>query len=354
MRVLRSALSLSSRHAGRARKPQLAAFKRHLATSTSIDAALKSMQGGNFLSTAQLSGEQFEALVSKAQEYKRVYSDPATKATAPKPLTGEICSMIFQKRSTRTRISSEVGMHLLGGKALFLSSDDIQLGVNESLKDTALVLSRFNSVILARVFGHQDVQELAELSSVPVINALSDKYHPLQALADYMTVKEHFGKLNGLTFTWVGDGNNVLHDYMLAAPKVGANIRIATPAGYEPDADVVEETQRLAKAAGTSVFMTTDPVEAVKGANVVATDTWISMGQENEKKERLQTFAGYQVSKDMLEHAANDHIFLHCLPRKPEEVTDEVFYSDKSLVFDEAENRLWTVMAVYAALLGKF
>ncbi|TYZ67000.1 hypothetical protein PybrP1_003002 [[Pythium] brassicae (nom. inval.)] len=331
-----------------------AAGRRSFASSSQAERALASLRNQSFLSTAQLSKIEFEALVTKAQEYKAVYSDPATKATAPKPLAGEICSMIFQKRSTRTRISSEVGMHLLGGKALFLSSDDIQLGTNESLKDTALVLSRFNSVILARVFGHKDVEDLAELASVPVINALSEKYHPLQALADYMTIKEHFGKLEGLTFAWVGDGNNVLHDYMIAAAKVGANVQIATPVGYEPDADVVEETKRLAKECGTHVLLTNDPIEAVTNANVVATDTWISMGQEEEAKSRKQQFSGYQVTTKMLQHAASDHVFLHCLPRHEEEVDDEVFYSDKSLVFDEAENRLWTVMAVYAALLGKF
>ncbi|KAG7395885.1 hypothetical protein PHYBOEH_003089 [Phytophthora boehmeriae] len=323
-------------------------------SSSSVNAQLASLRGQNFMSTAQLTPGELTGLLAKAQEFKATYSDPATKATAPKPLTNEICSMIFQKRSTRTRISSEVGMHLLGGKGLFLSSDDIQLGVNETLKDTALVLSRFNSIILARVYGHKDIEELGNLATVPVINALSDKYHPLQMLADYLTVKEHFGKFEGLTFAWVGDGNNVLHDYMLAAPKVGANIQIATPAGYEPDQDIVEETKRLAKIAGTNVVMTTDPIEAVKNANVVSTDTWISMGQEEESKKRLRDFAGYQVTNKMLENAADDHIFLHCLPRHQDEVDDEVFYGDRSLVFDEAENRLWTVMAVYASLLGKF
>ncbi|KAF4317605.1 hypothetical protein BBO99_00005613 [Phytophthora kernoviae] len=323
-------------------------------SSSSVNAQLASLRGQNFMSTAQLTTDELTGLLAKAQEFKATYSDPATKATAPKPLTNEICSMIFQKRSTRTRISSEVGMHLLGGKGLFLSSDDIQLGVNETFKDTALVLSRFNSIILARVYRHKDIEELGSLATVPVINALSDKYHPLQMLADYLTVKEHFGKFEGLTFAWVGDGNNVLHDYMLAAPKVGANIQIATPVGYEPDQDIVEETKRLAKIAGTKVVMTTDPIEAVKGANVVSTDTWISMGQEEESKKRLRDFAGYQVTNKMLENAANDHIFLHCLPRHQDEVHDEVFYGDRSLVFDEAENRLWTVMAVYASLLGKF
>uniref|UniRef100_A0AAV1VHF9 ornithine carbamoyltransferase n=1 Tax=Peronospora matthiolae TaxID=2874970 RepID=A0AAV1VHF9_9STRA len=322
-------------------------------SASAVHAQLASLQGQNFLSTMDLNTAQLTGLLSKAQELKRTCSGP-DKASAPKPLTGESCSMLFQKRSTRTRLSSETGMYLLGGKGIFLSSEDIQLGVNETLKDTAHVLSRFNSLILARVYAHKDIHELAQLASVPVINALSDKFHPLQMLADYLTVHEHFGKIEGLTFAWVGDGNNVLHDYMLAAPKLGANIQIATPKGYEPDQDVVDETKRLAALAGTTVVMTTDPVEAVKGANVVATDTWISMGQEEEAKKRLAAFAGYQITNKMLEHAATDHVFLHCLPRHQDEVDDEVFYGPRSLVFDEAENRLWTVMAVFSSLLGKF
>lgn len=323
-------------------------------STAAINAQLASLKGQNFVSTAQLSTEQLTGLVAKAQEYKTTYLNPFTRASAPKPLRGDVCSMLFQKRSTRTRISSEVGMHHLGGKALFLSSDDIQLNVNETLRDTALVLSRFNSLLLARVYGHQDILDLSHFATVPVINALSDKYHPLQMLADYMTVKEHFGYWSGLTFAWVGDGNNVLHDYMLAAPKVGAHIQIATPVGFEPDEDVVKETKRLAALAGTRFVMTNDPLEAVKNANVIATDTWISMGQEEEAQKRIKAFAGYQVTSKMLENAAADHVFLHCLPRHQDEVVDEVFYGKRSLVFDEAENRMWTVMAVFAALLGKF
>ncbi|KAF0699060.1 Aste57867_10333 [Aphanomyces stellatus] len=294
-----------------------------------------------FLSTDQLSPSQFQHLLDTAIDFKkRNLNDDALK--------GETLLMIFQKRSTRTRLSSEIGMQRLGGRALFLSSDDIQLGVNETLKDSARVMSRFGTVLLARVYGHSDVVELAKESSIPVINALSDKFHPLQALADYMTIQEHFGSAKGLTISWVGDGNNVLHDYMLAAPLVGANIQIATPAGYEPDAGVIAKTRQLAAAAGTTVTLTHDPIEAVKNAHVIATDTWVSMGQEEEAKKRIHDFAGYQVTKSMLKHAASDHVFLHCLPRHTEEVDDEVFYSDRSLVFDEAENRMWTVMAVLA------
>ncbi|ETV88254.1 ornithine carbamoyltransferase [Aphanomyces astaci] len=297
-----------------------------------------------FLSTDQLSSDQFQHLLDTAIDFKKRNIENTV-------LQGETLLMIFQKRSTRTRLSSEIGMQRLGGRALFLSSDDIQLGVNESLKDSARVMSRFGSILLARVHGHGDVKKLADESSIPVINALSDKFHPLQALADYMTIQEHFGSGKGLTVSWVGDGNNVLHDYMLAAPLVGANIQIATPRGYDPDADVVAKTLELAKAAGTTVTLTNDPLKAVKGAHVVATDTWVSMGQEDQAMKRVAAFAGYQVTKTMLKHAASNHIFLHCLPRHAEEVDDEVFYSDRSLVFDEAENRMWTVMAVLANIV---
>ncbi|CAN0053470.1 unnamed protein product, partial [Phaeothamnion confervicola] len=204
--------------------------------------------------------------------------------------------MIFQKRSTRTRVSTETGMGLLGGRALFLGPSDVQLGVNESMRDTARVLSGFNSLILARVFGHADVMQLAAEASVPVINALSDLHHPLQTLADLMTLHEHFGGLDGLTFSWVGDGNNVLHDLMLGAAKLGMGAHVATPTGYEPDAGVVALTRSLAQENGSKLLMTTDPQEAVAGADVVVTDTWVSMGQEDEYQKRDRDFAGYQVS----------------------------------------------------------
>lgn len=222
-----------------------------------------------------------------------------------------------------------------------------------ALQDTARVISRFSTIILARVYGHSDVTELAEEATVPVINALSDMYHPLQCLADYQTVHEKFGKFEGLTLSWVGDGNNVLHDLMLAAPKLGINLQIGIPTGYEADSGVMVRTQELADEFGTSIMYTTDPVAAVSGANIVVTDTWISMGQEEESAKRLKDFDGYEVNKELMQHASSDAIFMHCLPRHPEEVSDEVFYSDQSVVFDEAENRMWTVMAVFISLLGK-
>lgn len=264
-------------------------------------------------------------------------------------------SMIFQKRSTRTRVSTETGLSLLGGHALFLGPSDIQLGVNESMRDTASVLSRFNDLILARVFGHDDVVALAKYSSVPIINALSDLHHPLQTLADLMTLQENFGRdaLRGKTVAWVGDGNNVLHDLALGSAILGMNVHVATPVGYEMNAAILATTRELAAQHGGNVLVTNVAAEAVAGAHCVVTDTWVSMGQEDEYAKRVAEFAGYQVDNKLMAHADPSAVFLHCLPRHPEEVADEVFYSPRSLVFPEAENRMWTVMAVMAAQLGK-
>lgn len=307
------------------------------------------MKGRNFLTLFDYSSDEIMKLIDRSIELKMKMKNEEQY----KPLDGKSMAMIFQKRSTRTRVSTETGISYLGGHALFLGSDDIQLGKNESLKDTAIVLSRFNSLILARVFAHNDVVTLGTEGTVPVINALSDKYHPLQTLADFMAIKERFGKLKGINLAWVGDGNNVLHSIMAAGPKVGMNIRIATPEGYRPMDDVTKMSMEEAEKHGTELFITSDPLEAVKGANVIVTDTWISMGQDDEKEQRLRDFKGYQVTMNMGNHAADDWVFMHCLPRKPYEVDDEVFYSDKSIVFDEAENRMYTVMAVALELLGK-
>lgn len=298
------------------------------------------------------SNDELKGLLDVSHEYKSIYSDKSKPL--PKPLDGHSLSMIFQKRSTRTRVSTETGMAMLGGHALFLGPSDIQLGVNESMRDTACVLSRFNDLILARVFAHSDITELAKYSEVPIINALSDVHHPLQTLADLMALQQHFGKdLYGKTVAWVGDGNNVLHDLMLGSLKMGMNVQIATPKGYEPDADIMTKSKTLAKENGVSLTTTTIADEAVKGADVVVTDTWVSMGQEDEYDKRVKEFEGYQVNTELMGKANDGAVFLHCLPRHVEEVTDKVIYSDASLVFPEAENRMWTVMAVMAAQLGK-
>lgn len=332
---------------------------RSLSATSSYGDSLQGLVGRNFLSIDELSNEELRGLLDLSKHYKNTYgkSSSVDPTAAPKPLTGQSIAMIFQKRSTRTRVSTETGAHLLGAHGLFLGPTDIQLGVNESMKDTALVLSRFNSIILARVFEHDDITELAEHATVPVINALSDLHHPLQTLADLMALEDHFGtdETRGKTLSWVGDGNNVLHDLMLGCAKVGMNVRIATPKGYECDAKILSKTQDLARENGTEdVFVTNIAEEAVKTSDVIVTDTWVSMGQEDEKAKRMEEFAGYEVNSQLMAKANPGAVFLHCLPRHPEEVTDEVFYSDASLVFPEAENRMWTVMAIMAAQLGKY
>lgn len=320
---------------------------------------LKGMVGRNFLSIDELSNKELRGVLDLSKHYKKIYGKDSVidPAEVPKPLTGQSIAMIFQKRSTRTRVSTETGANLLGGHGLFLGPSDIQLGVNESMKDTALVLSRFNSIILARVFAHSDIRELANHATVPVINALSELHHPLQTLADIMALEDHFGteSIRGKTLSWVGDGNNVLHDLMFGCAKVGMNLRIATPEGYGCNPNILEKTRQLANENDTKdVFVTNVADEAVEGSDVIVTDTWVSMGQEEEKAKRMEEFAGYEVNPKLMGKANPGAVFLHCLPRHPEEVTDEVFYSDASLVFPEAENRMWTVMAIMAAQLGKY
>ncbi|CAM9524517.1 unnamed protein product [Ectocarpus sp. 6 AP-2014] len=320
---------------------------------------VKSLAGRSLMSIADLSKAELIELLDCSIALKKAFKDSSSGIEKEQKLIGKSVAMIFQKRSTRTRVSTETGMGLLGGRALFLGPTDIQLGVNESMKDTAKVLSGFNSLLLARVNDHADVEELKAEAHVPVINALSDLHHPLQTLADLMTIQERFGKLEGLTFTWVGDGNNVLHDLMLGAAKLAINLRIATPEGYRPDPAVTAMTEALAKESGSSVLITADPKEAVTGTHVVATDTWVSMGQEEEAAKRIKDYEGYQASREglfdvtdeLMSLAADDAIFMHCLPRHKEEVDDAVFYSERSVVFPEAENRMWTVMALMQSML---
>jgi len=332
---------------------------RSLSVSSTYGESLNGLVGRNFLSIDELSNEELRGVLDLSKHYKKTYGKGSSvdPATAPKPLTGQSIAMIFQKRSTRTRVSTETGANLLGAHGLFLGPTDIQLGTNESMRDTAQVLSRFNSIILARVFEHADIRELAEHATVPVINALSHLHHPLQTLADLMALEDHFGtdQVRGKTVAWVGDGNNVLHDLMLGCAKVGMNVRIATPRGYECDPAIMAKTEHLAKENATAdLFLTNVAEEAVKGSDVIVTDTWVSMGQEDEMAQRMKEFAGYEVNSDLMAKANPGAVFLHCLPRHPEEVTDDVFYSDASLVFPEAENRMWTVMAIMAAQLGKY
>lgn len=314
--------------------------------------ACPTLKGKNLDDMFAVTDKELRSLLDMSHSLKkRLRADPSSYT----PLVGRSMAMIFQKRSTRTRVSTESGFAQLGGHALFLGSEDIQLGKNESMLDTARTLSRFNDVILARVYKHDDIVELCKHATVPVINALSDAHHPLQGLADLMTIEQHLKTTQGLTIAWIGDGNNILQTFLTMSSIGHFNVRYATPKNYEPNPAILERARKEATAAGVSITATNDPLEAVNGADVIVTDTWVSMGMEKEELERKKAFSGYQVTEDLCKRggAKKDWKFLHCMPRKKEEVSDEVFYSPRSLVFDEAENRKWTVMAVaLAQLLG--
>jgi ornithine carbamoyltransferase len=256
--------------------------------------------------------------------------------------------MIFMKASTRTRVSFEVGTYQLGGHALFLSPRDVQLGRGEPIADTARVLSRYVDGIMIRTFAHQDVEELARYASVPVINGLTDMLHPCQILADLLTVRQHLGSIEGKTVAWIGDGNNMANSWINAAYRFGFDLRIACPEGYEPADHLLERARKEA-----NIVLTRDPKEAIKGADVVNTDVWASMGQEGEQKKRERDFAGYTVDRGMMARASSDAIFLHCLPaHRGEEVTADVIDGPQSRVWDEAENRLHIQKAIMAVLMG--
>ena len=267
------------------------------------------------------------------------------------PLTGLTIGSIYEKPSTRTRVSFEVGIDKLGGNPLTLLKGDIQLGKSESIEDTAAVLSRYLGAITYRCFGHEDVEKLAKGSTVPVINALSDKHHPCQAAADMMTIAENFDELAGIKVAWVGDGNNVLHDLMLGAASLGMKMHYAVPKGFEPNEKIVSRAKDIAKETGGTVEMTHDPVEAVKEANVVYTDVFISMGEEH-LKDKIKAFEGFQVNEELVSNADSNYIFMHCLPaHRGEEVTNGVIDSKNSVVFDQAENRMWAQMSLLTFLI---
>jgi ornithine carbamoyltransferase len=267
-------------------------------------------------------------------------------------LAGRTLAMIFEKSSTRTRVSFETGMFQLGGHALFLSSRDIQIGRGEPIPDTARVLSRYVDAIMARTFAHKTITELAEYATVPVINGLSDLSHPCQAMADYFTAWEKLGELKGRKLAYVGDGNNMAHSLMFGAPKVGMDIAVATPPAYKPDPFVTAQAQADADAAGTKVIVTTSIDDAVRGADVVETDVWASMGQEAESEKRARDFAGWIVDERVMSLAKPEAIFMHCLPaHRGEEVASQVIDSPRSVIFDEAENRLHVQKAILYLLM---
>jgi ornithine carbamoyltransferase len=267
-------------------------------------------------------------------------------------LQGQTLAMIFEKSSTRTRVSFEVGMFQLGGHALFLSARDIQLGRGEPVYDTAKVLSRYVDGIMARTFAHKTVTDLAEYATVPVINGLTDLLHPCQGLTDYFTASEKFSSLKGRKIAYIGDGNNMAHSLMYGASKVGMHIAVATPKGYEPNSEVIAKAQADADAAGTKVIVTNSIDEAAQDADIIETDVWASMGQEEEAQKRARDFEGWQVSSRVMGLAKKDAIFMHCLPaHRGEEVAAEVCDSPQSVIFDEAENRLHVQKALMYLLM---
>ncbi len=301
----------------------------------------------DFLSVHDLTRQQFDGLLELGA---RVKAEPDGVREA---LAGRTLGMIFQKSSTRTRVSFEVGMLQLGGHALFLSSRDIQLGRGETIADTAQVLSRYVDAVMARTFDHQDVVDLARFGSIPVINGLTDDLHPCQAMADFLTIREVFGDPSGRRIAYVGDGNNVAHSLLFGAAKAGMDVAIASPRGYEVDERYATMAREDAEAAGTEVVLTDDPAAAVDGAAVVYTDVWASMGQEEEASERLRAFDGFQVDADLMARASDDAIFLHCLPaHRGEEVAAEVADGEQSRIFDQAENRLHAQKAILLWLLA--
>jgi len=270
-----------------------------------------------------------------------------------RPLSGKSVGLIFQKPSNRTRLSFEVGVFQLGGNAIYMTGDDIKLGVRESIKDVAKVQSRYLDGIVARTFLHKDVVTLAKSADVPVINGLSDLHHPCQALSDIFTLKEKFGRLANLTLAYVGDGNNVLHSLMYAAALTGVNIKFSTPPGYEPKKDIFEDTKEIADKNKTDVVYFRDPDDAVKGADAVYTDVWTSMGQEVEYEKRLKDFEAYQVNEKLFGKAKKDAVLMHCLPaHRGEEVTDELLDGPNSIVIEQAENRLHVQKAILIIYIG--
>jgi ornithine carbamoyltransferase len=301
----------------------------------------------DFLSIRDLSVYEFGKMLDRAQEVKK---RPAKYRRA---LEGKILAMIFQKPSLRTRMTFEAGMLRLGGEAIYLAPSDIQMGSREGAYDIGKNLERWVDGIMIRTFGHQIAVDLAASCKIPVINALTDLSHPCQAMADFLTLREHKGALSALKLTYVGDGNNVCHSLMLAAARGGTKMAVATPPGYEPKPDVVRWALEDGRDTGFSLTVTNSPEEAVHGADAVYTDVWASMGQESEKEARARIFAPYQVNARLFAHAKKDALFMHCLPaHRGEEVTNEVIDSPNSVVYDEAENRLHAQNAILIALMG--
>ncbi|MCG6916492.1 MAG: ornithine carbamoyltransferase [Deltaproteobacteria bacterium] len=301
----------------------------------------------DFLTILDLSSEEIDALFRRASTLKEDFKKGKLKPT----LEGKTLGLIFEKPSTRTRVSFEVAMYQLGGRVIFMSSQDTQLSRDEPLRDTALVLSRYIDGLVVRTFDDADLQELARHADIPVINGLTDLYHPCQVLGDILTIGEKKGDLKSLRIAWVGDGNNVAHSWINAAARLPFQLLLACPPGYEPKKEILETAKVLA---GERIIYGNDPVEAVRGADVINTDVWTSMGQDEERQERLAAFRDYQINGDLLKKAKSDAIVLHCLPaHRGEEITDEVMDGPNSAIFDQAENRMHLQRALLDWLLSR-
>jgi ornithine carbamoyltransferase len=307
------------------------------------------MKGKDFLTLAELTPEDMESILALSERLKQHRAE----GLGSKALSGKSVALVFEKPSTRTRVSFQVAVSELGGNAISLSSNELQLGRGETVEDTGHVLSRYVHCIMARVNRHADLERLAKSSSVPVINGLSELHHPVQILADLLTLQEHKKKLRGLKVAWVGDGDNVCNSWTLGAALTGIEFVAATPKGYEPSGEVVAMASKMAKTTGGSVRIVNDPAAAVAGADCVMTDTFVSMGLEEEKRKRSEAFLPkYQVNASLMSKAKKDAVFEHCLPaHRGEEVTDEVIDGPHSVVFDEAENRLHTEKALLCFLM---
>ncbi|MCK4536273.1 MAG: ornithine carbamoyltransferase [Desulfuromonadales bacterium] len=298
----------------------------------------------DFLSLSDWTREDLDKIFELTRELKQKQK----QGQRHHQLAGQTLGMLFEKSSTRTRVSFEVGMFQLGGHALFLSSGTTQMGRGEPIQDTGRVMSRYVDGIMIRTFSQELVEDLARFSTIPIINGLTDMYHPCQLMADLFTVIEHKGSYEGQVFCWIGDGNNMANSWINAAAVFGFELRVATPAGYEPETGVCERAEQ----AGAKVLYTNDPFEAARGADVLNTDVWASMGQEEEQEKRKQAFAGFQINREIVEVADAECIVLHCLPaHRDEEITDEVIEGGHSVVFDEAENRLHVQKAIMVTLM---
>lgn len=308
-----------------------------------------SLKGKDLLTLLDYTSQEVQDLILLATQLKKLTKE----GRCPRLLEGKTLGMIFEKSSTRTRVSFEVGMQQLGGYGMYMNARDMQIGRGEPISDTGRVLSGYLDGIMIRANSHEMVKELAEHASIPVINGLTDVFHPCQALADIETIAENKGELKGLKVAYVGDGNNVAHSLVIACAHVGMDVAVATPVGYECDSAIIDKARAIALANGSEILITTNPVEAVKDADAVYADVWTSMGQEEETQQRLQDFKGYQINDELVAHAKADYMFLHCLPaHREEEVTSSVIDGPNSYIYEQAENRLHAQKAVLVSLMA--